>query len=442
VEYWSGRLGLLIRMDFDVFISHSTKDKVTADATCAALEAAGIRSWIAPRDVSPGTEYAAAIIDAIDSCRVMVVIVSSNANASHQIPREIERAASRGVPIVPMRIEEIVPTKSMAYFLGEIHWLDALTPPLTAHLQRLVETIQAILRVAATSDGAEVQTPPARSQQSAVFSAASLAAFSTFPSKPNTSARSSTKMLPLLASAIALVAVAFAGAFFLWQEQRLASPVPDSPRPSQAQPAPAPGPIAQSPAAPVPVAPTPLAPAPAAPAPAAPTGTASAPNPEFTIRRTAAFGGSGGAAFDDTSENRGRLPISAIRVVENLNPADTKQRILGSLQVRWGEQFGVVHGGKGPNAQPAQFVEFSPDEKVGRVDVNWMPYHFPTSNNVPPQWVAGLAIWTDSRVYSFGDMTFGPSNQCTLAYGEILLGFYGRSGSFIDQIGCVIGTPK
>jgi hypothetical protein len=38
-------------MAFDVFISYSTKDKATADAACAALESAGIRCWIAPRDV-------------------------------------------------------------------------------------------------------------------------------------------------------------------------------------------------------------------------------------------------------------------------------------------------------------------------------------------------------------------------------------------------------
>jgi hypothetical protein len=156
-------------MAFDVFISYSSKDKATADGTCAALEATGIRCWIAPRDVRPGAEYAAAIIEAIDSCRLMVLIFSSNANASRQIPRELERAASKGVPIVPMRIEAIMPTKSMEYYLGEIHWLDALTPPLAAHLQKLIETVKAILQVGATG-----QAPLAGSgvQQDAVFNLA------------------------------------------------------------------------------------------------------------------------------------------------------------------------------------------------------------------------------------------------------------------------------
>ena len=121
-------------MQFDAFISYASADKTAADAACAVLEACGIRCWVAPRDISPGREYGAAIIDAIDRCRVMVLIFSSSANDSPQVRREIERAASKGVAIMPVRIEKVVPTKSMEYFLGDIHWLDAMTPPIENHL--------------------------------------------------------------------------------------------------------------------------------------------------------------------------------------------------------------------------------------------------------------------------------------------------------------------
>jgi hypothetical protein len=76
----------------------------------------------------------------------MVLIFSESANHSQQISREIERAVSKGIPVVPVRIEEVRPTKSMEYFLGAIHWLDALTPPLEEHLQQLSETVKAILQ--------------------------------------------------------------------------------------------------------------------------------------------------------------------------------------------------------------------------------------------------------------------------------------------------------
>jgi hypothetical protein len=134
-------------MEFDAFISHSTADKTAAHAACAVLEREGIRCWVAPRDIRPGVEYGSAIIEAIERCRVMVLIFSSSANASQQIHREIERAVSKSIPIVPVRIEEVTPTKSMEYFLGGIHWLDALTPPIEQHLIRLADTVKAILQV-------------------------------------------------------------------------------------------------------------------------------------------------------------------------------------------------------------------------------------------------------------------------------------------------------
>jgi hypothetical protein len=134
-------------MALDTFISYSSKDKTAADAACAVLERAGVRCWIAPRDIRPGQEYGHAIIEAIDQCRVMVLIFSADANDSRQIHREIERAVSKGIPIIPLRIEEVVPTRSMEYFLGAIHWLDALTPPLEKHLQQLAEAVKALLQI-------------------------------------------------------------------------------------------------------------------------------------------------------------------------------------------------------------------------------------------------------------------------------------------------------
>ena len=60
---------------------------------------------------------------------MLVLVFSSHANQSPQVGREVERAVNRGIPIVPLRIENISPTQSLEYFIGTVHWLDALTPP-------------------------------------------------------------------------------------------------------------------------------------------------------------------------------------------------------------------------------------------------------------------------------------------------------------------------
>src|SRR4051794_1592529 len=70
--------------DHDVFISYSSKDKTTADAVCAAIEADRVRCWIAPRDIRPGAQWGRAIVDAINDSRVMVLVYSANANRSAQ----------------------------------------------------------------------------------------------------------------------------------------------------------------------------------------------------------------------------------------------------------------------------------------------------------------------------------------------------------------------
>ncbi len=132
-------------MAHDVFISHSAKDKATADAVCAMLETEGIRCWIAPRDVLPSMEWGEAIIDAIEQCRIMVLVFTANANDSPQIRREIERAVNRGVAILPLRVEDVLPGKALEYFIGNVHWLDALTPPFEAHLKSLAGTIKIVL---------------------------------------------------------------------------------------------------------------------------------------------------------------------------------------------------------------------------------------------------------------------------------------------------------
>jgi hypothetical protein len=148
-----------LNVGYDVFISYATKDKIAADAACARLEAAGIRCWIAPRDIVPGTSYGEAIIEAIHGLKVMVLVFSSNANASAHIPKEVERAMSNGVAIIPFRIEDVSPGKSLDYFIGSVHWLDAMTPPLEKHLDALTETVRKLLPVTPGEAGAPaVQT--------------------------------------------------------------------------------------------------------------------------------------------------------------------------------------------------------------------------------------------------------------------------------------------
>ena len=128
-----------------VFLSHSVKDKAVADAIVARLEADSVTCWVAPRDVVPGADWGESIINAIESSRIMILIFSQSANASSQIKREVERAVNKGVYIIPFRLDDIPPTRSLEYFISTAQWMDAFPPPLERHLHNLAKTVKAVL---------------------------------------------------------------------------------------------------------------------------------------------------------------------------------------------------------------------------------------------------------------------------------------------------------
>lgn len=132
-------------MAHEVFISHSAKDRAVADKVCAALEAAGVACWIAPRDILPSQIWAEAIVDAIDSSRLMIAVISANANESGQIKREVERADAHDVKLVPFLVEKVTPSKFLEYYIGNTHWFDASEPPLDEHLGKLVRAVKKLL---------------------------------------------------------------------------------------------------------------------------------------------------------------------------------------------------------------------------------------------------------------------------------------------------------
>ena len=145
----------------DVFLSYSSKDKTWADAACAVLERHRIRCWIAPRDITPGDEWGAAIIKGLNGSRIMVLIFSGHANASGQVRREVERAISQGMTVLPVRVEDVRPKGRWSMPWATRHWLDAFTPPVERQLELLARSVKTLL--ANDSEPAEVRKSPATS---------------------------------------------------------------------------------------------------------------------------------------------------------------------------------------------------------------------------------------------------------------------------------------
>lgn len=132
-------------MKHDVFISYSSKDKSVATALCHALEQAGIRCWIAPRDVTPGQPYAAEIVNAIREARLVVLIFSIHSNNSPHVGNEIDKAFNQGKIIIPFRIDKSELNDSLDYYLARKHWIDAYPNP-NKSFGSLIQTLTTFLK--------------------------------------------------------------------------------------------------------------------------------------------------------------------------------------------------------------------------------------------------------------------------------------------------------
>jgi len=133
-------------MTHDIFISYSSIDKEAADAACSILEDNSIQCWIAPRDITPGVAFSEAIIDAIKSSKVFILVYSSNSNNSAQVIKEVDRAVHHGLSIINLRLDNEPLSKKLEYYISDVHWMDATTSPLEQHLNKLLEVVQTLLK--------------------------------------------------------------------------------------------------------------------------------------------------------------------------------------------------------------------------------------------------------------------------------------------------------
>lgn len=148
-------------MAHDVFISYAGAQKPLAFQLTEQFEANQVKCWIAPRDIVGGTVWVEAIMTAIASSRLMLVLLSEAADKSPQVIREVAQAAEIGIPILPVRIENVSLGKSLAYWLSLTHWYDAFDQPAAQRYADLTKTVQTLL-----SGGAVAETVAKSDEQS------------------------------------------------------------------------------------------------------------------------------------------------------------------------------------------------------------------------------------------------------------------------------------
>lgn len=107
----------------DVFISHSSMEKETAEELCNYFESNGLSCWIAPRDVRAGKAYSSEIVTGIENSGLFFLLLTENANKSGQVTNEVNIADNKHKTIIPFRLGDFVLNKELEYYLSKSHWI-------------------------------------------------------------------------------------------------------------------------------------------------------------------------------------------------------------------------------------------------------------------------------------------------------------------------------
>ena len=86
----------------DVFISYAEEDIDVVEEIMEALASRRVATWSYKRDGIPGVSYLEQIAQAIDQCKVVLVVISESSLGSRHVRRELERAYETGKDFIPV----------------------------------------------------------------------------------------------------------------------------------------------------------------------------------------------------------------------------------------------------------------------------------------------------------------------------------------------------
>ncbi len=112
-----------------LFLCHSSDDAAVVTEIRDILEGQhGVSCWMAPRDIPGGAAYEECVIEAIKGASSVVVFISSSSIRSREVKKEVQQAAKRNKPFLPVAIDGTLPEdlpEILEYHLSGPQWIFA-----------------------------------------------------------------------------------------------------------------------------------------------------------------------------------------------------------------------------------------------------------------------------------------------------------------------------
>ena len=126
-----------------IFVSYSRHDLERVDGLVGKLENAGIRVWLDRDDIKAGRTWRAQIVQAIDTCDALVLVLSSHSAVSDNVRKEIDLAQDSGRTVFILRLEPVpkLPAE-MRYQLVGLQYIDMQELGEESAAQQLIDTLK------------------------------------------------------------------------------------------------------------------------------------------------------------------------------------------------------------------------------------------------------------------------------------------------------------
>ena len=107
-------------MNAEVFISYASEDRERILDLVERLRGAGVSVWIDQMGIEGATMWSQEIVEAIDSCKVLILAISQRSTESENVVKELALASERRKKILPVCLDASGIPKSMEYQLAGI----------------------------------------------------------------------------------------------------------------------------------------------------------------------------------------------------------------------------------------------------------------------------------------------------------------------------------
>jgi TolB-like protein/Flp pilus assembly protein TadD len=105
----------------EIFISYSSHDRTQALALCELLRSSGVDVWIDTNSIEGATRWSKEIVEAINRCSTIAILLSEHSLQSKNVVKEIALAAEKDKQILPILLQDVILNSDFEYHLAGLH---------------------------------------------------------------------------------------------------------------------------------------------------------------------------------------------------------------------------------------------------------------------------------------------------------------------------------